>query len=52
VTVDELVRGVKIALQTLSLSDCPEFDTSGDRTVTVDEIVQAVGATLSGCDRS
>jgi len=49
VTVDELIKGVNIALGTLQLSECMSFDASGDRIVTVDEIVKAVQAALSGC---
>jgi hypothetical protein len=28
---------------------CPEFDSSGDGQVTVDEILQAVNVALTGC---
>ncbi len=49
VTVDELIRGVNIALGSLALDQCPNFDSSGDGEVTVDEIVQAVNAALAGC---
>jgi CSLREA domain-containing protein len=49
VTVDELVRGVNIALGTLRLHVCPSFDRSGDTAVTVDELVHAVAAALNGC---
>ncbi len=49
VSVDELVRGVSIALGTLSLSECPVFDGSSDGSVTVDELIKAVGAALGGC---
>ena len=49
VTVDELIKGVNIALGTLPLSDCLSFDANGDGIVTVDEIVKAVNAALNGC---
>ncbi|MFQ5667969.1 MAG: putative Ig domain-containing protein [Candidatus Binatia bacterium] len=49
VTVDELVRGVNIALGNLSLDSCLPFDSNNDTAVTVDELVRAVNAALSGC---
>jgi hypothetical protein len=49
VTVDEIVRGVSIALGTLPATECTAFDASGDGQVTVDEIVSAVTAALQGC---
>ncbi|MBI4516957.1 MAG: hypothetical protein HY699_14195 [Deltaproteobacteria bacterium] len=49
VTVDELVKGVNIALGTAELSGCPGFDTDDDGEVTVDELVKAVNAALNGC---
>ncbi len=49
VTVDEVVRGVNIALGVVDVSECSAFDTSGDGQVTVDEIVGAVTAALQGC---
>jgi len=49
VTVDELVRGVNIALGNSELSECPLFDSSGDGQVTVDEVIHAVNAALVGC---
>ncbi len=49
VTVDELVKGVNIALGTATLDDCDAFDSSNDGTVTVDELVTAVNAALNGC---
>lgn len=52
VTVDELVRGVSIALGTLSLSACPTFDQNGDREVSVSELINAVNNALDGCPAS
>ncbi|MBI4518163.1 MAG: hypothetical protein HY699_20360 [Deltaproteobacteria bacterium] len=49
VTVDELVKGVNIALGSLLLSDCPSFDTDDSGTVTVDELVRAVNNAMSEC---
>ena len=49
VTVDELVRGVNIALGDLLLGQCPSFDTNQDHRVTVDELVAGVSAALNGC---
>jgi hypothetical protein len=49
VTVDELVKGVNIALGSAGLSSCRVFDADGNRQVTIDEIVKGVGAALGGC---
>lgn len=49
VTVDELVRGVNIALGTRVLAECAAFDGGGDGQVTVDELIAAVRAALEGC---
>ncbi|MCX8073930.1 MAG: Ig domain-containing protein [Candidatus Binatia bacterium] len=49
VTVDEVVRGVNVALGGLELTICPAFDRDGDAVVAIDEIVAAVGFLLNGC---
>lgn len=49
VTVDELVRGVNIALITQPVDACPAFDRDGNSEVTVDELVLAVNRALDGC---
>ncbi|GIW45916.1 MAG: hypothetical protein KatS3mg077_3198 [Candidatus Binatia bacterium] len=49
VTVDEILRGVNIALGNASLETCQPFDRDGDGGVSVDEIVAAVGLLLTGC---
>jgi hypothetical protein len=49
VTVDELIRGVNIALGNTAVDDCPAMDNSGNGTVTVDELILAVNAALDGC---
>lgn len=49
VSVDEIIRGVNIALGTLPLSACSAMDANGDTEVTVDEIISAVNRALEGC---
>jgi YVTN family beta-propeller protein len=49
VTVDEVLRGVRIALAEEPIEGCPELDADGDGQVTVDELLQAVNNALSGC---
>ena len=49
VTVDEVMTGVNIALGTVPLRACMTFDLNGNDVVTVNEIVKAVKAALSGC---
>ncbi|HUI27680.1 MAG TPA: matrixin family metalloprotease [Candidatus Kryptonia bacterium] len=49
VSVDELVKGVNIALGNDVVADCEPFDSNHDGKVTVDELVQAVNAALNGC---
>lgn len=49
VTVDEIVRGVVIALGNRPVEDCLAFDRNRDGVVTVDEIVDAIGNALNGC---
>jgi hypothetical protein len=49
VTVDEVVRGVNIALGTATVSICPAADSDGDGQVLVNEIVKAVNNALTGC---
>jgi len=49
VQVDEMVRGVRIALGDAPLSECSAMDTNADGHVTVDELVQAVAHLLDGC---
>jgi hypothetical protein len=49
VAVDELVRGVSIALDLLTLDHCPAADLSGDHTVTINELVRAINVALHGC---
>ena len=49
VTIDELTRGVNIALGDVSLEQCPSFDRNGDGDVTIDELLAAVGYALAQC---
>jgi len=49
VTVDELVKGVNIALGVAEVGTCSAFDATGDLAVTIDELVKAVRAALEGC---
>ena len=51
VTIDELIKGVNIALGSAGLDTCPEFDADRNGTVTVDEIILAVNNALLGCVR-
>jgi parallel beta-helix repeat protein len=49
VTVDELIKGVAIALGNLPIDYCLAMDANADGAVTVDELVTAVGNALNGC---
>ncbi len=49
VTVEELVRGVNIALGVSPLSDCPQFDANHSLDVTVEELIQGVNIALTSC---
>jgi hypothetical protein len=48
-TVDEIIRGVNIALGNLPLSSCTAADTNGDGTVSISELINGVNRVLSGC---
>ncbi len=49
VTIDGLIIAVNITLGVAQLSTCPSFDANGDDAVTIEELVQAVANSLSGC---
>lgn len=49
VSIDELVRGVNIALGRSPLAECPAFDRDGNGIVSVAELVRAVNSALRGC---
>jgi ELWxxDGT repeat protein len=50
VTVEELIRGVNIALGLDTADSCSALDGNGDDVVSVDELVSAVNHALRGCD--
>lgn len=52
VTVDELVRGVSLALNPANLASCTAFDPNGSGTVSVDELVQGVNNALTSSNRT
>jgi len=52
VTVDELVRGVSMALGSLPVSACPAFDHNGSGEITIDELIAAQVVALNGCPAS
>ena len=49
VTIDELVRGITIALGDREITWCPAFDRDANKSVTVDELTAGVVAALHGC---
>jgi hypothetical protein len=49
VTVDELVRGTRIALGALPLTACQPLDRNGDGAVSIPELVTAVNRSLGAC---
>jgi YVTN family beta-propeller protein len=49
VSIDELVRGVAMALGLQGVDDCRAFDLNEDGLVSVDEVVRGVVAALDGC---
>ncbi len=49
VTVDELMRGVRISLGTTDVSACPEIDLDSDESAQVHELIIAVKNALQGC---
>lgn len=49
VTVDELLTGVEIALDAMTLDTCVALDRNEDAAVSIDELTAAVNHTLSGC---
>jgi hypothetical protein len=49
VSVDELLRGVNIALGKMPLSECRAMDRGADGSVGVDDLVEAVGTSIRGC---
>ncbi|MBI3785676.1 MAG: hypothetical protein HY270_19965 [Deltaproteobacteria bacterium] len=49
VTVDEIVAGVSIALESSPLRTCPSFDGNSDGAVTIDELLVAINNALNSC---
>lgn len=49
VTVEELVRGVNIALGSQPVSSCTAFDRNTNDLVTIDELIAGVNSALQGC---
>jgi hypothetical protein len=49
VTVDEIIKGVNIALGNALLDECRNFDANGDGDITINELIQGVVAALTGC---
>jgi CSLREA domain-containing protein len=49
VTVDELLRGVNIALGIATVTICPALDINQNGEVTIDELLAAINRALSGC---
>lgn len=49
VSIDELVRGVAIALGITPLTECGAFDVNGDGHVTIEELILAINAAANGC---
>jgi len=49
VTIEDLIKGVNIALGSQAVSTCTGMDSNGDGAVTVNELIRAVAAALGGC---
>jgi hypothetical protein len=49
VGIDDLVRGVAIALGEQPLAACASLDTNGDGHVDISELIRAVDLALQGC---
>jgi hypothetical protein len=49
VSVDELIRGVLVALDQLPAAEGAAFDRNGDGDLTIDELVAGVGSSVNGC---
>ena len=49
VTVNEILVGVNIALDSAAVSSCPDFDNNQDGSVTIDELLAAVNNALGAC---
>lgn len=49
VTVDEIVKMVRVALGDAPVAECPAGDADSDGSITVDEVITAVNTALGGC---
>jgi hypothetical protein len=49
VAINEVVRGVNIALGSVPVDDCVQFDADGDGAVAINELVAAVTNALNAC---
>lgn len=49
VTIDEVIGGVRMAVEGLPPDRCARMDVSGEGAVTVDEVVRAIRSALQGC---
>jgi FG-GAP-like repeat/EF hand len=49
VSINELIQGVNIALNTAAVDACPAFDRDGDGQVSVNELIAGVNSALGGC---
>ncbi len=49
VTIDEIIRGVSIALGQSTVASCRQIDTDGNTEVSIAEIISAVNSALFGC---
>lgn len=52
ITIDELIRGVKIALGDFPVDECRPVDANGDGTVSIDELIRSVNTALGISDPS
>jgi hypothetical protein len=52
ITINELLRGVNMALGRLSLDICPAFDADRSGALTVNELILAVNNALHGCSNT
>ena len=48
-TIDELIRGVAIALDVAPVDSCVAMDSDGDGAIGVDELMRGVGGLMDGC---
>ncbi|HSP98734.1 MAG TPA: hypothetical protein VL049_16045 [Candidatus Dormibacteraeota bacterium] len=47
--IDELVKGVRLSLGEIAVTECRAFDRDGDGQTTIDELITAVLSALNGC---